>query len=370
MPARLHHAKKLGKPILDSANKMVYPDESKYKLNLFFEDGKLKYYTKDGKYKNLDNNSIETAYDAYQKAFELDTKKEYKDQLDVKLFICGSSFFDKGALLYNGKKYKEAIDYFDRTAKINSMVGYTDTLATYYAALSCELSDQPAKAKDYYIKLIKVNYKKPAIYSGLANIYKNEKDSTNAFKYIKKGLDAFPGDLDLMVSQTYIYITFGKIPQALANLKSVTDKDKSNARLYYVVGVCCDNIINDSLAKQTDKDEASALGESAYQKATELKPDFFDAFYYYGALYVNKAASIYAAADKLPLSAKKEYDEKRAQGDELLKKAMVPLEKAIALQPDDLPTLNALKQIYMMLKLADKLKETNAKIDQLKGKKN
>jgi len=366
--------KKLGKPLCDSVlannlNKLMYNDESKYKLNLFFENGKLKYYTKDGKYKNLDENSIEIAYQAFQKAFELDTKKEYTDQLNIKLVICGSSFFDKGAVLYNNKKYTEAIDFFDRTAKINAMIGYTDTLATYYAALSAELSNQPAKAKDYYNKLIKAGYQKPAVYAALANIYKNEKDSTAANRILKKGLETFPNNYDLLIAQTNIYLGFGQSKKALDNLNKVIEKDPSNAQLYYAVGVCCDNIVNDTLTSQAEKDAAFTEAEKAYKKAIELKVGFFDAYYNFGALYVNKAAAIMQVAAKLPLSASKEYNEAKTMADELLKKALVYLEKAIEITNDDLGTLQSLKTIYTRLNMPEKLKAVNEKIATLTGKK-
>lgn len=359
--------KKLGKPLSDSVlankiNKLVYNDESKYKLNLFFENEKLKYYTKDGKYKNLDNNAIEIAYQAYQKVFALDTKKEYTNQLMQKLAFCGSSFFDKGALLYNNKQYNDAIEYFDKTMNINVMIGYTDTLSAYYAALSSELSNQPLKAKDYYTKLIRVNFNKSGIYASLANIYKNEKDSAKANKIIKKGLELFPNNYDLLITQTNICLAFGKSKMALENLKKVIEKDPNNAQLYYAVGVCCDNIVNDTVTAQAEKDEAFSEAEKAYTKAIELKKSFFDALYNFGALYVNKAATIMQEAGKLPLSANKEYNEAKTNADDLLKNAMIYLEKAIELTPNDINSLQSLKTIYSRLNILDKLKIVNEKI--------
>ena len=47
--------------------------------------------------------------------------------------------------------------------------------------------------------------------------------------------------------------------------------------------------------------------EKSYKKAIELKPDYFDAIYNLGALYVNDAVGIMGKANKLDLN-DKNYD--------------------------------------------------------------
>jgi tetratricopeptide (TPR) repeat protein len=75
--------------------------------------------------------------------------------------------------------------------------------------------------------------------------------------------------------------------------------------------------------------------EKAYIKAVELKPDYFEANYNLGALYVNQAAQIIDEANKLPLSATKEYDALKKQADDILAKSIPYLETASSLDPSD-----------------------------------
>lgn len=145
--------------------------------------------TTEEKYKKLDTNALNKAYDAYQKAIELDTKKEYYTDMLLSLYVCGEQYYNKGVASYSAKKYEEAMNFFDKTATINATFGYGDSLATYNAALCAEYAELPDKAIEYYKKLIKINYLKPAIYSSLINIYRNKYLGDNPYKNVEIGDD-------------------------------------------------------------------------------------------------------------------------------------------------------------------------------------
>jgi tetratricopeptide (TPR) repeat protein len=99
--------------------------------------------------------------------------------------------------------------------------------------------------------------------------------------------------------------------------------------------------------------------EEYYKKAAEIKPDFFEAYYNIGAIYVNKAAEFQAMANDLPLNETEKYDEFSAQAAENLEKAVPWLEKGLEVKPDDQPTIYALKEAYARLKMDDKLQDLN-----------
>ncbi len=94
---------------------------------------------------------------------------------------------------------------------------------------------------------------------------------------------------------------------------------------------------------------------SAYENAILINPDYFEANYNLGALYVNQAADILDKANDLPLDAVKEYDTQKAMADEMLKKSLPYLEKALELTPDDVNTMVSLKEIYTRLGMTEKL---------------
>ena len=93
-----------------------------------------------------------------------------------------------------------------------------------------------------------------------------------------------------------------------------------------------------------------------YQKAIEINPNFGDAIFNLGAIYVNQAAQLYSEANNLPLEEQKKFDELKKQADDNLYKALPYLERSLELNPDDEIVKSALKEAYANLKMNDKLK--------------
>ncbi len=88
-----------------------------------------------------------------------------------------------------------------------------------------------------------------------------------------------------------------------------------------------------------------------------------------GAMFNNQAAEIIDKANELPLDAVKEYDAAKAKADSLLEKALPFLEKSNELNPDNMATMQTLKQIYTILNMMDKLKAINERIHAITDEK-
>ena len=298
--------------------------------------------TDDTTFKKLDPKALQTAYEAYQKAQTLDTKKEFADDINQRLMIVGEQFYNIGVENFQLKKYNDAITYFENTVTINQNLGKTDTLAMYNVAFVAEMANDGPKAKKYYQELIKANYKQPLIYASLSNIYKSEKDTVKALDVIKRGRSMYPDDFNLLITETNIYLAKNDVIDAQKNLNQAIDKDPKNPTIHFAVGTTYDQMgrIDDA--------------EKAYLKAIELKPDFFDAIYNLGALYFNQGVKIFEEADKLSDMAL--YAKEKEKYEACWKKAMPQLERAIALQPNDVNTLYSLKQLYARLSMPEKAK--------------
>jgi len=132
-----------------------------YKGNIYLDI----HLSQELKYKKLEKNALQIAYDAFQKSIELDEKKEYIDQVRIRLYICGEQFYNLGVSLFNEKDFENAILAFEKTAKVNNIFGVQDSLATYNAALSAQLAGNSAKAKEHYLKLVRMNFRNPQIYT-------------------------------------------------------------------------------------------------------------------------------------------------------------------------------------------------------------
>ncbi len=320
------------------------------------------------KYKSLDTNALSVAFESYKKALELDKKNEYKIDIYQNLNIIGEQFYNKGVDEYNKKMYAKAMNYFIKSDDINSFFGKADTLSMYViynAALCAELSNNDEKAKEYYNKLLEKKYKNPRIYSSLSSIYLNEKDTLQAENIVKIGRDSFPDDFNLIIMETNIFLATGETEKALNNLNIAIKKDTTNPTIYFAVGAQYNKILNDTTKSEKVKNNAFEKAEKSYKKALSIKPDYYDANYNLGALFVNKAALILEKANKLPLGDSK-YDTEKAKADNYLNNSLPYLEKALEIKPDDINTLYSLKEIYARKKQYDKLKIINKKIQELK----
>ena len=158
---------------------------------------------------------------------------------------------------------------------------------------------------------------------------------------------------DILIAETNIYLSTKQNDKAIDNLTAAVEKDPMNPTIHYAVGV--------TYAGMGKEAEA----EAAYKQAVELKNDYFEANYNLGALYVNQAAGFIEQANKLPLSATKEYDELKARADDILKKSLPYLETASQLDPNDKSTLLSLKEIYTRLQMYEKMKVVNEKLNNM-----
>ena len=307
--------------------------------------------TEDEKYKTLDPDALEKAYEGYQKALKLDADKEYTNEINDRILVCAEQFYNKGVNKYNEEKFAEAVKSFDRSASINGSFGKIDSLATFNAALCAELSGDPKDAKTKYIQLIEWNYNQPAIYSSLSEILKAEGDTASALNYLQMGRKKYPENFNLIIGETNIYLAAGEKDKALELLKLALTQDATNPTIFFAVGTNYDQMGNFEEA------------EKAYLQAIKLKTDYFDANYNLGALYVNKAIEIMDKANALPLNEEKQYVALKADADALLLKSLPYLESADQLQPNDQYTMRTLKDIYTRLGMVDKLKAINEKLE-------
>ena len=172
-------------------------------------------------------------------------------------------------------------------------------------------------------------------------------DTVRALEIIRQGRDAFPGELSLLLEEAQLYLEKGETEKLLASLQEAVAADPENSNLYFLIGKSYDDL-GDKVA-----------AEESYKKAAELNPEFFEAFYNIGAIYVNKAAELQSEANDLPLNEVDKYNELTEQANKQLEKAVPYLEKSLELKPDDEPTLTALKEAYARLKMNDKLQELN-----------
>ena len=329
------------------------------------------------KYASLDPDALSKAIGSYEKAIEYDTKKKFYEDIFAKLNWQRNNLYNAAVDAYNQattaastelaeEHYWAAMNYFAGAVDVIAVADLADTVAMLNTAYCATLAKDYENAKKYYLMLLENNYKTPAIYVSLSDIYREGEDQENALKIIQDGKETFPNDPTVFLGETSVFLTFNMTDQALMNLLAYIEKDTLNPSVYYALGTIYNKIVDDTtITDVAVKKEAFAKSAEAYKYALGLNPEYFDAYYNFGALYVSEAAQIDDAANALPLDEVAEYDRLKGEANNYLESAAPYLEKAVSMQPNDLFVLQTLKQIYARTKNKEKLKEVNAKIAEI-----
>lgn len=304
------------------------------------------------KFAPLKPGALAEARKSYEKTMELDTKNEYKDDIMKRMEILASQSLNGGVDFYKDGKYADAMKMFQASADINKKYfNRLDTLALYNAGLAADKSGDATTALNNFKVLTEVNYGGARLFSMMANMYLDQKDTANALLTINQGRQKYPEDGTLITQGLNIYLSAGKDKEAYAQNEEALKNDPNNAVLQYIKGN-----LADKLGKQ---DEAVA----AYKKALELKPDYFDAAYNLGAMFFNEGAEMSNKANSIPANKIAEYDAAKKKFEAKFKEALPYLEKARDLNPKDMSTLQSLKQVYLRLGDMKKAEEVKKAIE-------
>ncbi len=331
------------------------------------------YNSTNEEYKKLDPDALNVSYAAYQKALELDEKKNYYVEILARMPMVGESFFNYGANLYNlgqtalneqdtitaNQEFGKAVDAFENAYKIYKDAGSEDSLTIYYIAVAAELGQDYDKAKESLETLVAMNYPEPGIYSSLASIYYNQDHDVGK----TDGRTKYPENLSLLLNETNFLLAEKQTDKALNNLELAARIDTTNATIFFAIGANYNQIVDDSATSFEMKKIAFVKAVDAYNRSIKINPDYFDPNYNMGALYVNSAAILIDEANQLPFEEQEKYDEMKGKADEFLTDCLPYLEKAHEIMPEDMSTLYSLKEIYARLGDTEKLAEINSLIE-------
>src|ERR1019366_8132825 len=136
---------------------------------------------------------LEIAYKAFEKGKALDVKGEYSNELKTEKNI-GVYFDNTGRANLNAKNYDKALTSFERAYEIS---GYSDTTLLYFCGVSAEFSNEYAKAKQYYQKMIDTKHAHENTYVSLVNVCFNMKDTVAGLAAMRKGRADEPNNINL-----------------------------------------------------------------------------------------------------------------------------------------------------------------------------
>ena len=300
------------------------------------------------------------AMGAYLMAFGKAEKKYQKKKILESLFATQTELNNQGYFAYSAENYDGAYRNFsaildaDKVLKEN---GKESTLSDdekindleYTVAVTAKASNHNDVALKTYKALIDKGYEKAGVYEGLFNLL-SATNMEEAYKYLALGREKFPDETSLLFAEINYYLQLNKLDELIEKLKMAVEKEPNNPSIFSTLGNVYDQLYQrETEAKNPEKAQEyfdKALVE--FGNALKIKEDYFDAIYSVGALYYNKAAAITVEMneitgwDKASVAKSKEL---KALADEQFTKAMPYFQKAESLNPNDVNTLIALKEI-------------------------
>lgn len=317
---------------------------------------------------------LQTAIASYLKAAEIDAagdkkkdlSKDLRDKLVPNTITAARQAYTKGVQEYQGKDFEAALSSFEAAASVyrnETFKAQTDTNAFNNAAVSASASGKNEVAIKYYDELIAMGFKPGEMYYLKAKAYKEMGNEDQYVATIEEGLQKHPSADILLTEKLNLQLKSGKDGEAQKLLEQSIEKDPNNKVLRYNLGTIYYNLADfDNRKDPYDAEYAEYVkkSEEAFAKATEIDPEYFDAYYNLGALYINhaKVVEAYASAQ----SDDKKYDEENKKADGFYDKSLPTLERALELNPSDYNTMVTLKQLYLRKGMTDKFKAMEEKL--------
>ncbi len=315
------------------------------------------FQSKDANIKKLSADPLTTAYNSYKKALELDTKGRSANSIKIKLTLLTNDLTNQAVEAFNKEDYAKALTSFEQILDMEKLPlmkkdnpNLVDTVIIFNAGLAAFNAQKYDKAIQYYGEAAKHGYNGGRSYQLLSKAYLENKDTLSAISALNKGFEAYPNDNGVLVEMINIYINTKKTEEAMKYLALAIEQDPKNASYYFAQGS-----LYDGMGKQ---EEAIA----SYEKAIETNPEFYDAFYNLGALYYNRGVKQIEIANKVPANENARYEAELAKSDEWFAKSLPFMEKCNQLKPDDVYSLESLKNLYYRLKQLDKYEEVLKKL--------
>jgi tetratricopeptide (TPR) repeat protein len=305
----------------------------------------------DPQYKDMQDEALNEAVEAYDKAKSMDEGGNYAGLSDIKIDNIWGTMINMGAEAYNQEDYDNALTYFEKS----SLLKPSDTTGYYYAGIAAQQGEMYDEALENYYKLIDLDYHNEDIYSSVIYLERSHNnDNETALEVIGMAREHFPENETLMKEEINLLILTEQTDEAKSRLESAIQAEPDNANLYYNLAY---------ISEQTGDDEAAVVN---YEKAIAADPNYFDATFNLAVIHYNKAAEILKEANEMDLRTYQKEGKAIEEKAKLEFQSALPfLEKAHEIKPDDRVVLETLQTVYVQLKMNDKAEVLNSKLESM-----
>ncbi len=303
-------------------------------------------------FNDIDTEALTKCADAFKKIGEIDMdyyKNNYGDIFQHVNSIT-SNYFNQGAISYETGDYKKAIECYKKAYETMAIIGQKDNEALLVAAQISVMAKEYETAIELCNTLINDAYESAAVYQYMAIAQGGLENNDAMIQYIQTGREKFPEDENLINEQINAYLKLKREAEIIDQIKDMANKNKDNSVYCFILGTIYGN--SESAIHSID----SAM--VYYNRAIEINPNDENAYINIGSMFIDKSASLYNAANELGFDAEsqKKYDVMVGEAKAYDEQALPYVEKAYELVPGDETIKQALRTLYVRLKMMDKAK--------------
>ncbi len=299
----------------------------------------------------MHENPLDEAWSAFQRAIELEVSGRQENRLEEAFLRLNGQYVNKAIMHYEEGDFDKSFRAFEMALKVADSPYFTEPLDTglvFNAGFVASLAGNHKDALPYLERSKDMGYGDGNVYVMIKEAYIETGDSLRAERILQEGFEKFPEDNMVLVELVNFYMATENSEAALNYLDLAKEQEPNNPTFHYAEG-----FLWDGLGEQEKAIEA-------YTRATEIDPDYFDAFYNLGVIYFNEAVQMLEAANEIMDNV--EYEKARDEAFKVLRKAVPYLEQAHVINPEEEYTMETLRVLYYRLGMEDELEEMNRKL--------
>ena len=324
----------------EAYNVMHYSDK-----DLFFDaNGSLAFWVVT--HPLLPQDLLNEAFDAYQKAYELDAKGSQKKAISEGISKLKDHYISEAMSANSIGNYTLSSKSFGSSIRCGEhpTVNKLDTIVVFYTGLTAFYAQEYERSINYIQRALTLGYAQDgAAYSFLAESYKAIGQTDKVELTLAEGFTKYPSNQGILVSLINMYMENDDDPAKLMDyIHKARENEPNNESLYYAEG----NVWK----KLNNMDKAIEF----YEKSVEINPNYLIGYISIGTTYYDAAVEVQnAASDEMD---DRKYNALIDEMDKLLMKAVEPLEKSFSLTDNAdyrVDIANYLKFIYYRLQGKD-----------------
>jgi len=208
----------------------------------------------------------------------------------------------------------------------------------------------------------------------LYNLKAKKTSPEEAYPILENARKQFPDDLSLLFAEINHYLKLQKMNELITRLETAIKMEPTNVSLYSVMGNVYDNLHQKTVKDAGDMAVAEGYFNKSleyFNKAIELDPKNVEALYSIGALFYNKAAltsqKMNALSEDYSKEGLKKFNDLKAIVFKQFDESLPYFQRAESINPNDMNTLIALKEIYAKKDQLDLSKEFKTRLELVQG---